>query len=300
MSEAVEITARSLIDLRSAGESLCTALPARILAAQTGNYRSPFKGRGMEFEESRQYQVGDDIRTMDWRVTARTGQAHTKVYRDERERPVFLCLDFRRAMFFATRGAFKTVIAARIAALLAWRHNGLGDRVGALLFSENQHKELKPRRGTSAVLTLIRELCTFSQRTHEPTNGESDLELAAARLRRLAHPGSLVFVVSDFRGLSDTAKSLFAQIARHCSLTFILVYDPLEASLPPPGRYTLRDGSKSLLIDTTSVEQRKAYQNRFDQHVENIKTYCQRFRIVFTVCDTQADLVKLLQVRLGT
>ena len=122
MNESVSISPATLIQLRQPGESL--ALPSvRIKAKQTGTYLSQYKGRGMEFEEHRPYQPGDDIRNIDWRVTARTGIPHTKVYREERERPVLFCVDYRRPMFFATRGVFKSVMAAKAAALLAWSSN---------------------------------------------------------------------------------------------------------------------------------------------------------------------------------
>ena len=124
----VRVSTKSLIELRRQAEQV-PLNAIKIMAPQSGAYLSPFKGRGMDFEESRMYQPGDDIRNMDWRVTARTGAPHTKVFRDERERSVLMWVDYRRPMFFATQGAFKSVLAARAAALLSWSAIQHGDRL---------------------------------------------------------------------------------------------------------------------------------------------------------------------------
>ena len=128
-------------------------------SAITGVHASRFRGRGMDYQESRVYQSGDDIRSMDWRVTARTGRAHVKLYQEERERPVVVMVDLGPGMFFATRGAFKSVIAARAAALIGWAAIQNGDRIGALLFNGGHH-EIRPQGGQRGVLRLIRELVT--------------------------------------------------------------------------------------------------------------------------------------------
>ncbi|HHJ81077.1 MAG TPA: DUF58 domain-containing protein, partial [Candidatus Tenderia electrophaga] len=153
----VHVCPATLIALRAAGEGL-TLKASRIAARQSGNYLSRFKGRGMEFDEARLYQPGDDVRTLDWRVTARTGKPHTKLFREERERAVLTWVDMRPTMFFATRGAFKSVIAARAAALIGWSANRLGDRLGGLVFTADTHHELRPKRGKSAVLQLLQQL----------------------------------------------------------------------------------------------------------------------------------------------
>ena len=133
-----------------------TAPRVRAVAA-SGGHLSPYKGRGVEFDESRPYQPGDDLRTIDWRVTARTGKPHTKVFREERNRPVFVWLDLRRPMLFATRGAYKGVRAAEMAALIAWSAVANGDRLGGLVFSETQHHELRPALGLRSALRLFQQ-----------------------------------------------------------------------------------------------------------------------------------------------
>lgn len=156
-AEAVQVSVASLIGLAHAARGL-SLHRGDVRARRSDVRRSLFKGRGMEYDESRLYQPGDDVRHLDWRVTARTGKPHTKLFREERERPVFLWVDCRAPMFFATRGRFKSVAAAQIAALLAWSAVHDGDRIGSVIFTEGTHREIKPQRGKTGALRLFREL----------------------------------------------------------------------------------------------------------------------------------------------
>lgn len=299
MNDAVSVTHHSLIALRVAGERL--VLPSgRIRAARAGGSRSPFKGRGMEFEESRRYQPGDDIRHMDWRVTARTGEAHTKLFREERERPTLFGVDLRRGMFFATRGVFKSVMACRLAALLAWRGNRDGDRVGGVLWTGASHRQVRPARGTRGVLGLVRALCEIAG--EPPATGSTEpagMEALALRLRRVANPGSRIYVASDFRGLNQQARDLFAQSARHSDLVFLMIHDPIEAELPPPGRYRVRDGERELVIDTRSARRRQRYRARFQERRAAVEQFCGQASIRFLGCPTDAEPAGLLRRKLG-
>ncbi len=239
--------------LALAGSARAVHLRAgRFHATTSGDYLSPFKGRGMEFDESRVYQPGDDIRNIDWRVTARTGTPHTKLFREERERPVFVAVDLRASMFFATRVAFKSVQAVRLAALLAWAAHQQGDRVGGLVFGDQDHAELKPRRGRAAVLRLLDLMAEHPAWEDRPAAAPQPeaVDATLARLRRMVRPGSMLFVVSDFRGFPATAERHLVQLTRHCETTLMHVYDPIEAELPPPGRYGFSNGLQRLTVDT--------------------------------------------------
>ncbi len=268
---ALSVSVASLIKL---------AYPARQLSLRHGEVRSRksdairsrMKGRGMEYDESRLYQPGDDMRHLDWRVTARTGKAHTKLFCEERERPVFLSVDCRAPMFFATRGRLKTVVAAEIAALLAWGATHEGDRVGGVVFSERSHGELKPKRGRASVLRLLHELVVCSaidpseaDRTAVPEaeSGTRYAGRALSHLSQLVHPGSLVFFISDFRNIDSAGESLMRQLAVHNEVFFILVFDPVEKQLPPPGDYRISDGSRDLRFNTADAEFARAYEALF-------------------------------------
>src|SRR5690606_29617548 len=185
------VTLERLIALKAAGESLNLATP-RVRALGAGGHLSPFKGRGVEFDESRPYQPGDDLRTMDWRVMARTGKPHTKVFREERNRPVIVWLDLRAPMMFGTQRAFKAVRAAEAAALIAWGAIANGDRLGGLVFSDTAHEERRPRLGRRSALTLLQLVAEDRFWTPSPSTAPGGgAEHGLKRLTRVARPGSL-------------------------------------------------------------------------------------------------------------
>lgn len=200
-----------------------------------GNYLSVSKGRGMEFDEVRHYQPGDDIRTIDWRVTARTGKPHTKLFREEKERPVFILVDFGPSMFFGSQLLFKSVQAAHLAAVIAWAAKERGDKIGGLIASAQTHRELKPKSRQQGVLQLFHQLidvhnAELAQR--DQADNSLRFESACARLRRLAMPGSLVFIISDFEQLTDASIKHLSQLKQHCEIHARQITDPLEISLP--------------------------------------------------------------------
>jgi uncharacterized protein (DUF58 family) len=253
VSDGVHPDRDELIALRPAARGL--PLRSRVAARSSvgGDYRSGFRGRGMDYFESRAYQAGDDIRTMDWRVTARTGRAHVKVYHEERERPVVVMADFGPAMFFATQGAFKTLIAARAAALIAWAAVDNGDRIGALLYN-GAHLELRPAGGRRGALRLIHALVAAAQPNHtEPghTGAAGDtLGAALRRLRRVARPGSLIFLFSDFYVIGDDTKAYLQNLRRHHDVIACQILDRLELEPPPPGRYPVQYAVPLIRLNT--------------------------------------------------
>jgi uncharacterized protein (DUF58 family) len=269
---ATTVTVEELIALE--GDARRLTLSGRQVARTplAGQHRSRFRGRGMDYQESRSYQPGDDIRNMDWRVTARSDRPHTKLFQEERERPVMVCVDLAPRLFFATRGCLKSVVAARVATLLAWSAVAQGDRVGALLFDRGNH-ELKPRAGHRAVLALIRLLVAET----EPVGGvrsESDqagLNAALARLRRVVRPGSLVFVISDFQVLDSDAVSQLARLRRHNDVVALQIADPIEIAAPPPGRYAIRDDIGERVLDLRSAAARQQYERHFERLRERLQ-----------------------------
>jgi uncharacterized protein (DUF58 family) len=285
--------------------------PARVIALdvlhvnslQTGAYVSRFRGRGMEFDESRPYQPGDDPRNIDWRVTARSTVAYTKLFREERERPVLLVTDLRSNMHFATRGCFKSVNATRAAALLAWAAHHRGDRLGGLIFGDTTHRELRPRLGRQAALRYVHELVNHPDwhgGDQQPMQDEEPpLTRAMAALRRVAHPGSLVVISSDFIGFSRAAQSYLAGVARHNEVLAVFINDPLERELPPPGRYRLVSHDEEMAIDTYARGVRKDYTQAFDERLEELEKFCQRYGVHLMQMSTEDDPVQLLQETLG-
>jgi uncharacterized protein (DUF58 family) len=294
----VRVTLADLVRLRPAGESLKLTAP-RIRVAVEGGHVSPYKGRGVEFDESRPYQPGDDLRTMDWRVTARTGKPHTKVFREERNRPVFIWLDLRRPMLFATRGAFKGVRAAEVAALVAFSAVANGDRLGGLVFSETEHHEQRPALGTRAALKLLQTICTESLWRPPATAEalETDAERALQRLARVARPGSLIFLISDFRRLGPDYERQLKHLAVHCDLLLVHCYDAVEAELPPPGRYRIVSVGRSFSIETANEATRRRYHERFAARRAALEALCRSPGIRMVDCPTDAEPRSVLNSR---
>ncbi len=294
----VRVELPDLLRLRGAGEALQLGAP-RVHAASAGGHLSPFKGRGVEFDESRPYQPGDDLRTIDWRVTARTGKPHTKVFREERNRPVFVWLDLRPPMLFATRGAYKAVRAAQLAALIAWSAVANGDRLGGLVFSANEHHELRPAPGRRAVLRLLQRSCaaSFWEPAAEPSRVDADAGRALARLARVARPGSVLFLLSDFRALGADAERHLRQLAGHCDLTLVHVFDPVEAELPPPGRYRIESAGRSFAIETQDAGLRRRYHERFEARRALLRGLARLPAIDLIECPTQAEPAGVLAER---
>ncbi len=271
--------------------------PAR--SAITGGHASRFRGRGMDYLESRAYQPGDDIRSMDWRVTARTSHAHVKLYQEERERPVVVMIDLGPGMFFATRGAFKSVIAARAAALIGWAAIQNGDRIGAFLFNGGHH-ELRPLGGQRGVMRLIRQLVTAT----DPATALADRSIhvqsghlndALLRLHRVARPGSLVFILSDFYAIDAETRRHLQRLRQHNDIVACQIVDALELEPPPAGRYAITDGQESGLLDTRSGTRRRAYADYFADHHQAVSQLMQQSAVALQRIATTDDVAQALR-----
>ena len=288
-NERISVSLKSLVDLAKPAAAL-SLRPSKIRASQSGNYLSHFKGRGMAFAETRLYQPGDDVRRMDWRVTARTDKPHSKIFCEERERPLFISVDYRPSMAFATRGVFKTVQAAKLAALLAWAAQQQGDRIGGQIFSAEGCLELKPRTGKAALLRFFNALVQPGY----TSNHDNTLEFALSRLQHHAHPGSRVYIISDFRGLNSAAENHLALLARHCEVILIHVFDPLERQLPDKGRYRFTDKIRDIIIDSSDHKTLYDYQQRFQQRQVHLKQLSQKLRLSLMDCGTHQSAFEVL------
>jgi uncharacterized protein (DUF58 family) len=207
--------------------------PARSHAARTGLQATRLYGRGMDYAESRAYLPGDDVRRLDWRLTARSGKLHTKLFQEEREARMLVVLDRHAGMRFGTRGRFKSVQAARVAALAAWHAARAGERVGLLAFGGAAHV-LMPRSGMRGALAACGALASWDA---EPdlALGEG-LSAALRRARRLQHGASRVLLVSDGWSCDEAARAQLLELARHATVHVMVVADRLELAPPPPGR----------------------------------------------------------------
>ena len=296
----VTFSAADLVGLRgrAAGLSLKGRRPSR--GGRSGVRASRFRGRGMEYSESRAYLPGDDIRSIDWRVTARTGRPHTKLFHEERERPILFVVDLGTRMRFGTRRAFKSVIAAESASLLAWTAAGGGDRVGGLVFAGARTVESRVAAGRGGTLGLIRALVEIEQGSRtKGDGGENGIGSALPRARRVARPGTLVVVISDFSEMEDRTAAQLARLREHGDLLCVWIYDRLESTPPPPARYPIGDGRRTAILDARSGEVARAVTRRFEGVEARLGAVCRRAGAVLVRIGCGDDVRAVLRGTLG-
>lgn len=291
---AVQVQLDDLIAQRLAARALVLAASRKVATAQAGIKTSRFRGRGVDYVESRGYQPGDDIRSMDWRVTARSGKPHTKVFQEERERSVLLLIDQAPSMRFGTRHCFKSVQAARAAALIAWSAVRGGDRVGALGFGSGVTGEVRPAGGPRGVLHCLRAIADWDLIARADRAAVAEpLSQALERTRRLARPGSLIVLLSDGFSGDAAAEAPLARLAAHGDVRLLLLTDTLEMSAPPRGRYAVEvAGRRNWLEFGGSAD--APWVATFRAHREQLQQQARRLGIPLLPLDTRDDLSRCL------
>lgn len=261
-TKGIYTTLPELIRLQhqAAGFSFLPRQPVHSLLA--GRHASRLRGRGLDFEELRRYLPGDDVRTIDWKVTNRTRQAHVRVYSEERERPVWVVVDQRLSMFFGTQVNMKSVTAAEAAALACWRTVGQGDRAGALVFNDADIQVIGPQRSRKTVMQILRVMVEQNQALGIDRGIASNpamLNRVLERVSFLAKHDTLVAVISDFHGHDDQTLALVKRLSRHNDVILMLVHDPVLGRLPTQGRFVVSDGTRQLEIDPASTQMKDRY-----------------------------------------
>ncbi|HTF83001.1 MAG TPA: DUF58 domain-containing protein [Cellvibrio sp.] len=290
-----------LLRLRFAAQDLKLFAKRPVRSLLTGGERTRFRGRGIDFEEVRLYQPGDDIRTIDWRVTARTQVPHTKIFREERERPVFMVADQRATMFFGSQRCFKSVLCAHICALLGWAALGNSDRVGGLVFGDHTQRDIRPRRSKHAMLELLHQLQDYNHRLQSPIPPADGVKLVdiLADTRRIAKPGCALFIVSDFHDFDAACEQQLFELARHTDVTLVHVFDPLERQLASNSILTISDGQSRCRIPANERRFQQAYHDNYQKHLQDLTRSCQRLNLSLLSYATNDDIQHLLRERFG-
>ena len=255
-----------------------------------GSWNSAFKGRGIEFEEVRPYQVGDDVRSIDWKVTARSDQPFVKLFREEREMSVILLIDLSRSVDFGTLQQTKRELIAELGATLAMSAIKNNDKVGLTLFSDEIEKAIPPRKGSRHVLRIIRELLYC-----QPVGSGTNIRNAMEHLNRTCKRRSVVFLISDF---FDTGFESVLKVAkRKHDIIPIVVSDPLEQNLPDVGIVRLRDSESGTVvsIDTSSRRNREKYKQIFSQKDESRTSLFRKLQMEPIRFNTGTDIVDPLR-----
>lgn len=270
------VTLEQLLALRFLPNPAALRAPnARIVGNRAGSKLSKLKGRGVDLAEVRAYQPGDDIRSIDWRVTARTNKPHTKIFREERERPTLIVVDQSQNMFFGSKLRLKSVAVADIAARIAWQTLATGDRVGGLVVGNEEARLHKPYRTTKAVARLLNDIVNLNQALNRNTHRTLSHDEMMLRIRRLARSNYRIFVLSDFSGSVDSWTDHLQKLAKHNSVTAVHIYDPIELQLPPSDHYLVTDGKDRLQFYTGDQGLRSRYKEQFENKVSGLERACQ-------------------------
>ncbi len=275
MLTGIDVSTEQLVRLRPLAHSLY--LPEHLGALLVGETRSAIPGRGMDYEESRKYTPGDDSRMIDWRVTARTGTAHTKVFREDRQRMVYLIVDMSSSMRFGTRTSFKSVVAAEVASLIAWAALDQGNLVSITGISDSQ---LFQSRFASIARGLTRQLAVLSELSQDTgsTGGFDGLGEAFASIARRVRYGDMVVAISDFSNLSATAIGTFDFFCAKKALGLIWVYDRVERTALPSGFYRVTDGTSYAALRISSKRRSKNLQSVLDERNDRFRDVVTRYR----------------------
>jgi len=227
--------------------------PAR--SALNGRHASRMRGRGLNFEELRDYQPSDDVRSIDWKVTARTGKPHVRVFTEEKDRPSLIVVDQRMSMFFGSERNMKSVTAAECAALAAFRILDQGDRVGGIVFGDDTLAEIRPQRSRAALDRFLMALASANAmlRADAPTVEPMSLNQVLRAVSRIAPRNHLILVFSDFDVVDDRTRKLISGLARHNDLVLGLVTDPFADGLPAGIRMVISDGELQAEVDTADA-----------------------------------------------
>jgi uncharacterized protein (DUF58 family) len=286
----ISILVDDLIAVRNQLGGLARSRLRRRIGSHTGAREIQLRGRGMEYEESRAYVYGDDVRTMDWRVMARTGKAHTKVFAEEKERCCLIAVDLSASMFFGTRFAFKSWAAAQVAAHLGWLANLAGERIGGLVASPEYHSEIRPGKTRSGLLGVFHHLARAAE-LRPPGPGDSNrLNYLLNELSRVARPGADVLLISDFLGCDRQTQRVLSNICRHNQVHAYWIYDNSEVDDWPTGDYPILNQQRNLRLDLHDIQHRLWLSEQQQNHRQCVESLCASFNIPLLAVSCNSDI----------
>lgn len=270
----------------------------KVMLQASGGHQSLRKGSGMTFSEVRQYQAGDDIRHIDWRVTARTQKAHTKVFTEEHEKPVLLVAEQTPALFFGTQVQLKVSQVLNVAALLGWSTLQQNDLIGGLVFSGQKQAWIAPKRQQQTLLSWFNKALVLQNTLQQPgTANPLYWQQACQQLVKVVKPGSKLFLIGDLFDLNELTLSHLKTLRKHSEITAIHIYDPLEKALPKLGWLSLTaswTSSNLLPINSLKTTTRKRYQAQYEQAWQEAKQHFTNMKIPLIEISTADSALKAL------
>lgn len=298
MTVGVDLTRDELINV---GQLLAPVMNNQVVKNNhSGTRRSKILGQGMDFDQIRQYQFGDDIRSIDWKSSARLQKTYIKTYKEERQRPIFLLIDLNNSMLFASKKAFKSVIAARLATLFAFLALKSDDKIGAIIYTQNHHFEIKPKSPKTAINLLICMLVDLHEKAlqdidkTEQKSEPNTLEFALSRLSRVAKSGTLTIIISDFFEFGDKAQAWTRRLSRRNQVLLNFVYDPLEQNPPAADDYWVSGNNTTEKMSLKGKSNRAVYRDFFTEKLAFLTQFCNSNKIQLQQIPTTVDLSSVM------
>ena len=278
-------------------------------SALSGKNVSKLRGRGLNFEELRHYRPGDDIRAMDWKVTQRTGKPHIKVFTEERERNVFLAIDQRMTMFFGSSNKMKSVIAAELSALIAWQISDSGDRIGAVIYNDEQTKVIPAKRGKQHVVNLLSEVLkknhelsidlSAKNKAQKQVDDSESYNKMLATLNKVSSHNGLIILIGDGHGFNEASTDYIKKLRQHNEVIACHISDPLEQTLPKMSQMVVSDGVQQIQFSSDNKQVQKKYEAEIARQLESYVKAAKKYRIPLIEIDTISPVEQQLRKALG-
>jgi uncharacterized protein (DUF58 family) len=301
-SDGVYVQLDKLVRLQHKASGFSFLPKQPIHSVLSGRHASRLRGRGLNFEELRNYLPGDDTRNIDWKVTARTRTPYVRVYTEEKDRTVWLLIDQRVNMFFGSEKRMKSVVAAEVAALSAWRVLSVGDRVGALVFDDSDVSVISPHRSRERVMQILKQVVKKNHALSADPRLKPDagkLNEVLEQVSRMARHDCLICLVTDGNGINPETRRFITGLAEHNDVLTAFIFDPLEKDMPAAGRLRFADGESQLETDTSNKKLRTAFQSEFEQRLEQMQSTSRRFSMPLLPLDTSSPVSEQLRELLG-
>jgi uncharacterized protein (DUF58 family) len=298
----VYVSLDDLIALEFRGRKVSFLPHQPVHSLLSGRFASRMRGRGLNFEEIRDYRPGDDVRSIDWKVTARLQKPHIRVFNEERDRQALLVVDQRLPMFFGSQRSMKSVTAAEAAAISAWRVLGAGDRVGAIVLDDRGLTEFRPRRSRATVLQILSAIVA-SNRALGVGRGlsasPSMLNRALQQAQRRALHDAAVIIISDFDGADDETHRMVGAIARHNDVVALLVHDPLQSDLPATASMTVTDGELQIHLEVGRESVRRSISQALQERLKGVFAWTPELGVPVLPLSAAEDTAQQLRHLLG-
>jgi len=263
----------------------------KFTSQNVGDVKSIFKGRGIEFEEIRAYEFGDDVRDIDWRVTARKQKPYTKIYAEEKDREIYVLLDVSPQMLFGTKKELKSVTAAKTAARIAWWCMNNKDRFGCVINDGNEAMLFKAQNSQANLSMIFKKISNVSKNILNASNNSTKsirLKQSISLLEHVIRYKAIVFVISDFADFSDETKKMLVMLGKKARVTCVNVFDMIEKCPPVAGEYMVQQGNQKLVFSSRESVFRQEYIKYFEEKHKKVKDFCHKFSMKYL--ETNADM----------